>query len=270
MLIARDIGNIFRSVWMSRFFIYTAVKSDFRNRVSRSRFGVAWIVLAPLSQVLMYAFVLSPLMSQRLVGVESDYSYAIYLLAGFQGWFLFVEILNRNMTVFVDNANIIKKIKFPLFALPVIVILNSLINNVIFFIIMMVIFLVLGHGLSLNLAWIPVITLINVMLCSSAGIILGILNVFLRDVGHLIGIVIQFLFWFTPIVYTVDILPPLLRFLVNFNPLYKIIESYHDVIVFGRAPDLAGLGAVLLLSAAVSLLAMKLYKVSLSDMVDEL
>jgi lipopolysaccharide transport system permease protein len=72
------------------------VRSDFKNRVSRSRLGFLWLIIAPLSQVLIYAFVLSALMTQKLPGISSSYAYAIYLMAGFQGWFLFLEIFNRS------------------------------------------------------------------------------------------------------------------------------------------------------------------------------
>lgn len=258
------------SVWKYRYFIYTSVKSDFKSRVARSRLGLLWLVIAPLSQVLMYAFVLSSLMSQRLPGIDNKFSYSIYLLSGFLGWFLFVDIFNRCLTMFIDNANVLKKIAFPRMALPLVVVISALINNVIFFVIILSAFVLLGFGVDYHVLYLPLIVVINVMFAAGIGLVCGILNVFIRDVGQICQIVIQFAFWMTPVVYTKTILPPVAQSILKLNPMYWIVESYHEVLVYGADPDFAALGVLSVLSFGLLLFSMFLFRKSSPEMVDVL
>lgn len=260
----------FKAIWDYRYFVLTSVRSDFRNRVSRSRLGFLWLIIAPLSQVLIYAFVLSALMSQRLPGISSSYSYAIYLMAGFQGWFLFLDIFNRTLTVFIDNANIIKKISFPRSALPLIVVLTSIAANIIFLIIVLVVYKSIDFNISTNILWLPLIILVNSMFATAFGLICGILNVFIRDVGQIISIAMQFLFWLTPIVYTIEILPPLFQSIIMLNPLYWLIDSYHQVMAFNESPNFVALAILFLISLFFLGVAFWLFKKSISEMVDVL
>jgi len=260
----------FEAIWNYRYFVITSVRSDFKNRVSRSRLGFLWLIIAPLSQVLIYAFVLSALMSQKLPGISSSYSYAIYLLAGFQGWFLFLEIFNRSLTVFIDNANIMKKISFPRSSLPLIIIITSVISNIIFFIILMIVYKSIGFDVGYNVAWLPLIVLVNVMFSTAFGMICGILNVFIRDVGQMAGIIMQFLFWLTPIVYTIDILPQLFQSVVMLNPLFWLIDCYHQVLAFNKPPNFLALGIFFVVSLVFLGVAFWLFKKSSSEMVDVL
>lgn len=259
-----------KAIWDYRYFIFTSVKSDFRNRVARSRLGFLWLIIAPLSQVLIYAFVLSSLMSQKLPNIDSQFSYSIYLLSGFLGWFLFLDIFNRCTTVFIENANVIKKISFPRLALPIIIVLTAIINNFLFFIIVLAVYYIMGFHVGPSIFWLPIVVGINILFASSLGVICGVLNVFIRDVGQILGIVIQFLFWMTPIVYTIDILPPTLQSIVSLNPVYWIISGYHDSIVYSQAPNALAFGSLFIISVLLSILAIFLFRKSSSEMVDVL
>lgn len=257
-------------LWNYRYFIFTSVLADFKNRVARSRLGFFWLVIAPLSQVLIYAFVLSSLMQAKLPGIDSGYSYSIYLLSGFLFWFLFVEIFTRSLTVFIENASVIKKISFPRLALPIVVVLSALINNLVFFVIVLAVYFLIGFEVGMTIFWLPVIVLLNVMFSCGLGVVCGVLNVFIRDVGQLSGVVIQFMFWLTPIVYTVDILPAMYQKVIQLNPLYLIVRMYHDVIVYGRHPDFSNMAYIFILSSLLVFLGFFLFRKSSSEMVDVL
>ncbi len=136
------------AIWNYRYFIVTSVQADFRNRVARSRLGLLWLVIAPLAQIVTYAFVLSSVMSQRLPGIDNTFAYAIYLMAGFQGWLLFVEIISRSMNVFIESGNVLKKIAFPRIALPLVVVITSVINNLIFFVVLLAVFTLAGFQMG--------------------------------------------------------------------------------------------------------------------------
>jgi lipopolysaccharide transport system permease protein len=100
--------------------------------------------------------------------------------------------------------------------------------------------------------------------------ILGVLNVFFRDVGQFFSILLQFWFWFTPIVYPVTTLPPAARDLLVWNPMVPIIVSYQNILLYGHAPQWRTLLPVLLLATGLCILGMKLFRKRAGEMVDEL
>lgn len=100
-------------LWQARHFIKNSIRNEFVTRVVRSRLGLMWIVLFPLAQVVIYAFVLSMVMAAKLPGVNNTYAYPIYLTAGILAWTLFQEIVTRCLNVFIEHGNLLKKMVFP-------------------------------------------------------------------------------------------------------------------------------------------------------------
>lgn len=258
------------AIWNYRYFIVTSVQADFRNRVARSRLGLLWLVIAPLAQIVTYAFVLSSVMSQRLPGIDNTFAYAIYLMAGFQGWLLFVEIISRSMNVFIESGNVLKKIAFPRIALPLVVVITSVINNLIFFVVLLAVFTLAGFQMGWNVLWLPVLIAVNAAFAAGLGVTLGVLNVFIRDVGQIVPIVIQFLFWMTPIVYVKDILPPVFQSIIKANPLFWMVENYHRVMVYNTMPDLKVLVVLGILALVFLALGFTLFRKASPEMVDVL
>ena len=258
------------AVWRYRFFVLSSIKTEFRIKFVRSSLGGLWMILHPLSQVLIFAFVLSAVMSAKLPGIDNRYAYAIYLMAGTLGWSLFAEIVNRCLTLFIENANILKKLVFPKIALPLIVTGSALINNTLLFVAILLIFGVLGHLPGMALLWLPVLMLITIALALGLGLILGVLNVFMRDIGQLVPVCMQFLFWFTPIVYMVNIIPEQYRKWLALNPLFPVITGYQNVLLYNKEPDLAGLGVIALIALVLLAFALLLFRKASPEMVDQL
>lgn len=262
--------GMLRSLWAYRYFVLVSIWNDFFARFVRSKLGGAWLILHPLSQVLIYAFILSNLLASRIPDVPSAYGYAIYLMSGLLAWNLFSEVLDRCTKVFVSNANIIKKMHFPRITLPVIAIGSALLNNLILFIVMIVIFWLLGHEISWSFLAVLYLAPIIAMLGAGIGIILGVFNVFIRDVEQIVPIVLQALFWFTPIVYPITVIPERYLIYLQLSPMFKMVRSYHEAIVYHRFPPidnalLLGAGALLLVVLAVFL-----FRRANADMVDVL
>ena len=258
------------AIWRYRFFVLSSIKTEFRIKFVRSSLGGLWMILHPLSQVLIFAFVLSAVMSAKLPGIDNRYAYAIYLMAGTLGWSLFAEIVNRCLTLFIENANILKKLVFPKIALPLIVTGSALINNTLLFVAILLIFGVLGHLPGMALLWLPVLMLITIALALGLGLILGVLNVFMRDIGQLVPVCMQFLFWFTPIVYTVNIIPEQYRKWLAINPLFPVITGYQNVLLYNKEPDLAGLDVIALIALVLLAFALLLFRKASPEMVDQL
>ena len=230
--------RLLQSLWNYRHFIISSIKNEFKTRFIRSRLGAMWIVLHPLAQVLIYALVLSEVMRAKLPGVESQFAYPIYLLSGMVAWSLFAELSSRLMTVFIDNANLMKKLAFPKLALPLISIGSSLVNFFLLLATMYIVFLFLGHFPISQTLWLIPLIVVLLIFTVGFGLSLGILNVFVRDIGQVISIVLQFWFWLTPIVYAISIVPKDYRFILYLNPLTPIIEGFQNVLLYEKTPNL--------------------------------
>lgn len=262
--------DIILAAWRYRFFIATSIKTELRAKFIRSRLGGLWMILNPLAQVLIFTFVLSAVLSAKLPGIDNRHAYAIYLMAGTLGWSLFAEILNRCLTLFIENGNILKKLAFPKIALPLIVIGSALVNNFLLFIAILFIFGILGHSPGIALIWMPVLMVITVAFAVGLGLGLGVLNVFIRDIGQIVPVVMQFLFWFTPVVYMVNIIPEQYRGWLVFNPLIPIVTGYQDVMLFDRSPNWVSLSVTAGFSAVLLALSLLLFRKANAEMVDQL
>lgn len=259
-----------KEVWAFREFILGSIKREFQSRYKRSQFGWLWAVINPLAMILVYTVVFAEVMRARLPGVESRFAYSVYLCAGMLTWSLFAEILTRSLSVFTDNANLLQKVAFPKLCLPLIVIGSSLIHFTIIFGLFLLFLVVTGTFPGwIVLATIPLL-LVQTALAVGLGIFLGTVNVFYRDVGQTMGIVLQFWFWLTPVVYVATIVPETLRELLRWNPMWPVIQGYQAILVSGTAPNWLGLAWVALVAAGALLLGLLAFSRLNSEIVDEL
>jgi len=253
-----------------RGFILGSVQREFQSKYRNSILGAAWTVLNPLAMIIVYTVIFSQVMHNRLPGVSSTFAYSIYLCAGVLTWNLFAEITTKAQSVFIDNAGLIKKINFPRLCLPIIVVCNAGVNFAIIFGLFTLFLLVSGNFPGwVFLAVFPVLAL-QVLLAIGLGMILGVLNVFFRDVGQFFSISLQFWFWFTPVVYPASVLPEDVRPLLAYNPMAPVIQSYQDILVSGHLPQWRSLLPAAVLAVILCLLGMQLFRRRAGEMVDEL
>lgn len=262
--------GMIQGVWSYRGFITSSIKNEFVSRFARSKLGGLWMIIHPLAQVAIYALILSNVLAAKLPGIDNKYAYALYLMAGILAWNLFSEIVSRCLTLFIEQGNIMKKMRFPRITLPVIVVGSCLLNNALLFLAVMTVFALLGHYPTVQVLWLIPLVMIVVALSVGIGLVLGILNVFLRDVGQVVPIILQVLFWFTPIVYMVNVIPDYLKGTLTYNPMYPVVTAYHDVLVYAKAPDFSQMITMVCISLGLLLLGLFLFRRSVPEMVDVL
>jgi len=228
------------------------------------------MIINPLVQVAIYALILSNILAARLPGIDNQFSYAIYLMAGLLAWTLFNEVVSRCLNLFIEQANVMKKMSFPRITLPAIVIGSSLLNNIFLFLAMICIFAFLGHRFSMAMVWLLPLTLILLAFATGIGLILGVINVFIRDVGQVVPIVLQMWFWFTPIVYPVSIVPQSFQYWLGFNPIYSLTSAYQDVLLYGVSPQVESLLGVFITAIVVMVFSLLLFRRASAELVDVL
>ncbi len=203
--------------------------------------GAAWNIINPLATIIVYTVVFSAVMQARLPGIDDRFGYSIFLCAGVLPWLLFSEIVTRCQSMFVDNANLLKKSSFPRLCLPAIAVLTALGNFAIVFGLFLG-FLALSRQIPrvVAVAAVPVLGL-QVLFAAGLGVFAGVLNVFFRDVGQITATVLQFWFWLTPIAYPLSVLSPELRRWAEQNPLYGSTFALQSIFLNGHVPDWSSL-----------------------------
>ena len=262
--------SMMSSMWAYRSFIFGSVKREFQSRYRNSMLGAAWTVINPLAMIVVYTLIFTQIMRAKLPGIDSQYAYSIYLCTGVLVWGYFAEILTRAQNVFIENANLIKKINFPRLCLPIVIVANATLNFVIIFG-LFTLFLILSGSFPgfVYFAMIPLL-IVQVAFSIGLGITLGVLNVFFRDVGQFFSVVIQFWFWLTPIVYPITILPEAVRAYLVYNPMLNLMVGYQDIIVSQRLPDWESMWPITLLAFGFCVFGMMIFRKRSGEMVDEL
>jgi lipopolysaccharide transport system permease protein len=259
-----------RAIWAYRGFVLGSVAREFRSRYGQAVLGSLWAILQPMAMILVYTVIFAEVMRTRLPGSGSQFAYSIYLCAGVLTWGLVAEILGRAQTMFLDQASLLKKVSFPRICVPLIVVLNALLNFTTIFGLFLLFLVATGQFPGLVVLAVLPVLLVQVALAIGLGLIVGVLNVFFRDVGQLFQILVQFWFWLTPIVYPASILPPEVARLLAFNPMTPLVAAQQQILVHGQAPDWGSLAMPAALALVLCVFGLRLFRRRSAEMVDEL
>jgi lipopolysaccharide transport system permease protein len=259
-----------RGLWAYRGFVLGSVQREFQSKYANAILGAVWSLLSPLAMILVYTVIFAEVMRTKMPGSDSTFAYSIYLCAGILTWGLFAEMVGRGQTMFLEQSNLLKKVSFPRICLPVIVTLNALVNFGIIFGLFVVFLIVTGNFPGLVFVTLLPVLVLQVMLALGIGMVIGILNVFFRDVGQFMTIALQFWFWLTPIVYPASILPEHVRPILDWNPMAPIIATWQGVLVKGTPPDWGSLVYPLVVALLLCTLGLRMFRKRAGEIVDEL
>lgn len=227
------------------------------SRYRGSVLGFAWSFAHPLMMLAVYSFVFGVVFKMRWGAGHYDDNGAAFPLIMFCGmatFNIFAETIGTCTTVVVQNQNYVKKVVFPLELLPLCSLLAALIFGLAWFVLLLlgtVIFL--GH-ISWTMLLLPLPLIPLLLISGGVGFFVASLGVYLRDMQQLVGIVTQVLFFMTPILYPLAIVPEKMRWILQLNPLSIIVEQSRQVFLYGRLPDFGPLIGVTVLSLAVFML----------------
>lgn len=228
--------------------IWQLTKRDFSERFAGSVLGSTWAMIWPMVSLFIYIVIFGRIMGGRLPGNSAIYAYGVYAASGLIPWAAFSTTVARSSSLFVDKRNIISKINI---SLPSLLLYVNLSETITFLISLVLFFLFLFFGenrISERILLLPFIFYLQQLFAFGLGLLAATLNVFVRDLKEVVGIVLQLWFWFTPIVYVQDILPDLVKNIIVFNPAYVLIESYHRIFIFQEPIPLKGLLLMTLLT----------------------
>ena len=238
MKLVKDLDNY-------REFLKSNVKKDIRGKYKGSFLGVLWSFINPLLSVLVYAIVFRYIMK---VKVEN---YLIYLITGIIPWTFFTSSINMGMISVLSNANMIKKVYFPRIILPISSVTSCLVNFLISCIIILLFCIGSGVGISINLLWFPLVAIIQCLMLLGFTFILSSIEMYMRDIEHIVNFILSMAFYVTPILYTPDIFPNNLAWVLKLNPMAYLVNAYRSVFFYQEMPDIMGLVVVSIFSIVI-------------------
>ena len=257
-------------LWRYRDLIRSTVIREFQTKYRGSILGGMWSILSPLSVILVYTMVFSELMRPKLMGVDKNFAYSIFLCSGSLVWNMYAEIVTRMQNVFIENANLIKKINFPKICLPVIVVANSLVNFLLIFGIFILFLILVSSFPGLVILNLIPLLLIVIAFGAGLGVSLGVINVFFRDTGHFFSILLNLWYWFTPIVYPIAIIPEQFKAFISFNPLTPLFIAIQNLILDAQSPNWITLIPIIFFSIVLMIVGYYLFIKNSDEIVDQL
>lgn len=208
--------------------VLVLTQKDIKVKYKNNFLGYLWSVAHPLAFALIFYFVF------KIILRFSVPNYALFLIAGLFPWQAFANSLAVSTVVFISNASLIKRVKFPRYFL----VLTTLFNDV-FHLLMslpVIVFFLFLYDLFRPeiLFWffyIPLNLLSQLIFTFGLALMVGSLNVFFRDLERLVQIVLNLWFYFTPIIYSLDMVPQKYQIFMELNPLAMIVANWQNIFI---------------------------------------
>lgn len=223
--------KLLNELYAYREMIYMLVRRDLRGRYKGSVLGFLWTFINPLLQIIVYAVVFSTIMR-----VDIDQFY-IYLFVGFVPWFFLSTAISQGAVCIHTQSNLVQKIYFPRMVIPISTVLTAFVNMLLSEIVVFLVLILSGFGISMYVIALPIIMIIQFIFVLGIVLLVSSLTVYLRDLAHILDIVIMAWFYATPIVYTPEMLPEQFKYLLYVNPMCGIIDNYRQILYYKTWPD---------------------------------
>ncbi len=245
--------HVFTSLTDNRGLIIQLARREIAARYRGSVLGFAWSFVTPMLMLAIYTFVFSVVFQTRwATPLNNRFEFALVLFAGLVVFSLFSECVSRAPTLLAENPSYIKRIVFPLEALPWVVMVSALFNAVISFAILILAYVVIAGVPPLTALWLPVVLAPLVLMTLGLVWFLSATGLYIRDIRQFVAIILPVLMFASPLFYPISALPEQVRGLIGLNPLAVAMEQVRGVVLFGTAPSLGLLAASTLLSLLVA------------------
>ena len=221
--------------------IFSFARRDLLGRYKGSALGIAWAVLTPVVMIAIFTFIFAGIFGARFGASHSHWDYALYLFCGLLPWTMFQESVQQSSNTIVSNANLVKRVVFPLETLPAAQVFAALGNQLFATIALLIAILAVRQNLQLTAVWLPLLLIPQLLLALGAAWLIASLGVFLRDIAQGITLLLMAWMYLTPIIYPESIVPERFRWFIGINPFTSLVRSYRRVFLDGLAPDWRGL-----------------------------
>jgi lipopolysaccharide transport system permease protein len=235
---ASESRGMVASVWANRRLISQLTWRDIQRRYRNSALGILWSLVTPLLMLATYTFVFSSVMKARWSSDATEVSdYAIVMFAGMLTHGFFAECATRAPLLILEHASYVKKMLFPLDSLACVVAGSALFSFGIGLFVLIVAVAVRFGEIHLTLIYFPVVLAPLLLYSVAACWFLSALGVFLRDVGHAVGVVVTLMLFLSPTFYPISAVPTDVRPWLALNPLTDLMEQLRNIVIWGKSVD---------------------------------
>jgi lipopolysaccharide transport system permease protein len=231
-------------LWRYRELLWFLVWRDLKVRYRQTFLGVLWAMIQPLATMVVFTVFFG-----QLAGMPSDGApYALFALAALVPWTFFAHALTQTANSLVSNQELIRKVYFPRLAMPIAAVGSGVVDFVIALAVLFVMMAVYGVPPTLNVVWLPALSLLAAVTALGAGLWLAASNVRYRDVRHALTLLVQLWLFATPIAYPSSLLSEPWRTIYGVNPMAGVVEGFRWALLgTAGAP-----GAMVLVSAVAA------------------
>lgn len=220
-----------KDIVTNRKLIVSLAKADFNQKYFGNSLGFAWAFIQPMATIIIMWFVFE-------VGFKStpinNIPFILWLSCGMLPWFLFTDCLNQGLNSVCGNSFLVKKIVFNTRLLPIISLMAPLVIHVFFILFLAGMFMFYGYGISIFWVQSLYYTFCLFVLVLSVSLITSSVVVFIKDIGPIVNLIIQFGFWLTPVFWSINIVPEKYKTLIRLNPVVYVIEGYRNSFIYHK------------------------------------
>ena len=229
--------------------IFSFAKRELLGRYKGSALGIAWAVLTPVVMIAIFTFIFAGIFGARFGVNHSHWDYALYLFCGLLPWSMFQESVQQSANTIVVNSNLVKRVVFPLEALPAAQVFAALGNQLFATVALLLATIIIRQRLELTALWLPVLLIPQLLFALGAAWLVASLGVFLRDIAQGITLLLMAWMYLTPIIYPESIVPERFRPFIDLNPFTSLVRNYRLIFLDGAAPDWRALAYFAAISA---------------------
>lgn len=209
--------------------IFSIARREVANQYIGSVLGFIWTFIHPLVLIFVFWIVFS--VGFR-VQPSNNVPFVVWLTAGLAIWFAFADIVGGSVGAVVANVHLVKKMVFPSEILPVVKVVSSTITHVIFLAVLAGLILLQDMSFSPYFLQAVYYFICMAVLALGIGWTVAALNVFLRDIGHVVALVLQIGMWATPILWDIAIMPPKVQMVLKLNPMFYVVQGYRESFIY--------------------------------------
>lgn len=246
----------FGGIYRYRTVLGQLVKQQITMRYRRTIFGFFWTLLNPLLNMAVIATVFSIVMKFQIR------DYAIFLFSAVIPWAFFSNAISQSAMALIANEGIFKKIYLPKQIFITANLISGLVDSFLSTVCLFFIAIYFGAKLSPALFFLPVSFFFLFIFSYGLGLIFSIMSVFLRDIQYLIGVILQALYFMTPIIYPVNAVPEEYRWVFTWNPMFYFVDLFRDPIYNSTIPQADSIQLCIIFSVITLMLGITFFKIN--------
>lgn len=226
-----DFKESIKRLFSNRHILWNITLKELKSKYSGSLLGIWWALVTPLLIMGAISFVFT-----KVIKIDIE-NFPLFSLAAIMPWFFFSVSLSESTSSLSRNSSLLKQFVFPVEFLPFACVLSNFINFVFGLLLLIPVFIIFKVKIISFLAFFPLVLFVHMLFTLGLALLLSCIAIFFRDINHLLGIILMFWFWITPVFYSAQMVPEHYRFVCTLNPMSGYITMYRDVLFEARFPN---------------------------------